>query len=121
MAHTKSKNSNDPEQATLRKELAKPRMARSAKIAELKLDTSRVPERPSVSMPGVDKKIIPSTRSSRREKAQIAIDGADHGFRDLRIENVLTDEHGDNVRLKKNARVEVTVTTEPAPTSPVNE
>jgi hypothetical protein len=30
--------------ASLRKEMAKPRMARSARIAELKLDTARIPE-----------------------------------------------------------------------------
>jgi hypothetical protein len=41
--------------------------------------------------------------------AQIAVDGADHGYRDLRIENTLTNEHGDDVKLKKGAHVEVTV------------
>jgi len=30
--------------------------------------------------------------------------------RDLRIENSLTDEHGDDVKLKKGAPVEVTIT-----------
>jgi len=48
------------------------------------------------------------------EKANIAVDGADHRHRDLRIENTLTDEHGDDVRLKKGTHVEVTVTSEPA-------
>jgi hypothetical protein len=33
--------------------------------------------------------------------------------RDLRIENTLTDENGDYVRLKKGAHVQVTVTAEP--------
>jgi hypothetical protein len=45
-------------------------------------------------------------------KAQIAVDGADHRYRNLRIENTLTDEHGDDVRLEKGASVEVTVTAE---------
>ncbi len=45
-------------------------------------------------------------------EAQIAVEGADHRFRDLRIENTLTDENGDDVKLKKDAHVEVTVTAE---------
>ena len=64
-------------------------------------------------MPGTVAKIIPSPRPSQPEKAQIAVDGADHRYRNLRIENTLTDEHGDDVRLKKGAPVEVTVTAEP--------
>ena len=90
--------------------MAKPRMARSARLAELNLDTARIPEQPSATMPGTVEKIIPSPRPSQPEKAQIAVDGADHRYRDLRIENTLTDEHGDDVRLKKGAHVEVTVT-----------
>ena len=92
--------------------MAKPRMARSARIATLNLDIGRVPEQPSVTMPGTVDKIIPSSRSSRPEKAQIAVDGADHRHRDLRIENTLTDENGDDVKVKKGAHVEVTLTAE---------
>ena len=104
---------NQYDTASVRKEMAKPRMARSARIAELKMDTSRIPEQPSPAMPGTVDKIIPSPRPSQPEKAQIAVDGGDRQYRDLRIENALTDEHGDNVKLKKGAHVEVTVTTEP--------
>jgi hypothetical protein len=96
--------------ASVRKEMAKPRMARSARIAQLNLDTARTPEQPSTTMPGTVDKIIRSARPSQPEKAQIAVDGADHRHRDLRIENTLTDENGDDVRLKKGAHVEVTVT-----------
>jgi hypothetical protein len=64
-------------------------------------------------MPGTVDKIIPSPRPSQPEKAQIAVDGADQRHRDLRFENILTDEHGDDVKLKKGAHVEVTVTAEP--------
>ncbi len=80
------------------------------KIAELNLDIARIPEQPSVTFPGTVDKIVASPRPSRSEKAQIAVDGADRGYRDLRIENTLTDEHGDDVKLKKGAHVEVTVT-----------
>jgi hypothetical protein len=58
-------------------------------------------------------KIIPSPRPNKPEQAQIAIDGAEPRHRDLRIDNTFTDEHGDDVKLKKGAQVEVTVTAEP--------
>jgi hypothetical protein len=105
----------DPSQSTragIRKEMAKPRMARSARIAALKLDVTRIPEHPSVTMPGTVDRIIPSPHPSQPEKAQIAVDGADNRHRDLRIENALTDEHGDDVKLKKGAHVDVTITAE---------
>ena len=114
MLHKKAKK--EPGNAThagVSKEMAKPRMARSARIAELKLDSARIPEQPSATMPGTVDKIIPTARPSQPEEAQIAVEGADHRYRDLRIENTLTYENGDDVRLKKGAHVEVTVTAEP--------
>ena len=63
-------------------------------------------------MPGTVEEIIPSTLT-QPEKALIAVDGADHRPQDLRIENDLIDEHGDDVKLKKGAHVQVTVTAEP--------
>ena len=87
-------------------------MSRSARIAELRLDTARVREQPSVTMPGIVHKVIPSPRPNQSERAQIAVDGADYRYRDLRIENTFTDEHGDDVSLKKGDHVEVTVTAE---------
>ena len=64
-------------------------------------------------MPGTVKRIIPSPRPSQPEKAQIAIDRADHSYRNLLFENTLADEHGDDVRLKKGAHFEITVTEDP--------
>jgi hypothetical protein len=114
MLHKKSKKEpGNATQASVKQEMAKPRMARSARIAELNLDTARTPEQPSAVMPGTVDKIIPSPRPSQAEKAQIAVKGADHRDQDLRIENTLTDEHGDDVKLKKGAHVAVTVTAEP--------
>lgn len=111
MQHKKGKKK--PRTATLAevtKEMAQPRMARSARIAELNLDTARNVEQPSTTMPGTVEKIIPSPRTNLPERAQIALAGASRPYRDLRIENTLTDEHGDDVRLKKGAHVEITVT-----------
>jgi hypothetical protein len=109
MLNKKEKKRGNSTRASVEKEMAKPRIARSARITELKLDTDRIPEHPSTTMPGTVNRIIPSSRPSQPEKAQIAVDGTDQRHRHLRIENTLTDEHGDDVRLKKGARVEVTV------------
>jgi hypothetical protein len=114
MLHRKTKKPRiNRSNNSVRKEMAKPRTARSARIAELSLDIARIPEQPSITMPGTVEKIIPSPRPSEPEKAQIGVDGADHRYRDLRIENTLTDENGDDVRLKEGAHVEITVTTHP--------
>jgi hypothetical protein len=114
MVHMKTrKKTGNASHASVNEEMAKPRMTRSARIAELKLDTARIPEHPSTTMPGTVKKIIPSLRANQPEKAQIAIDGGDQRYRDLRFENTLTDEHGDDVKLKKGAHVEVTITEDP--------
>jgi hypothetical protein len=103
----------DPTRVGVKIDMTKPRMSRSARIAELKLDTTRVPERPSATMPGTVDKIIPSSRSNQPERAQIGVNGPDRRYRDLRIDNALTDEHGDDVKLKKGEHVDVTVTAEP--------
>jgi hypothetical protein len=96
--------------ASVLTEMAKPRMARSARIAKLNLDTARTPEQSSATMAGTVDEIIPSPRPSQPEQAQIRVDGAAHLYRDLRIDNTLIDEHGDDVKLKKGAHVDVTVT-----------
>src|SRR5450631_1464959 len=86
MMHKKAKTElSNATRASVRKEMAKPRMARSTRIVELNLDTARIPEQPSVTMPGTVNKIIPSPHPSEPEKAQIAVEGADHRYRDLRI------------------------------------
>jgi len=56
---------------------------------------------------------LTAPHAGQPEKAQITVDEADHRYRDLRIENTLTDEHCNDVKLKKGAHVEVAVTAEP--------
>ena len=113
MNNKPTKELNEATRASVVKEMAKPRITRSAKIAEMNLDPVRIPERPSTTMPGIVDKVIASPDAGQPGKAQITVDGADQGHRVLRIENELTDEHGDDVRLKKGAHVEVTVSSEP--------
>jgi hypothetical protein len=105
------KELRDVTRASALEEMARPRVARSANIAERDLDTTRIRERPSTSLPGMVAKIIPP-QHTQPEKAQITVPVADHRHRDLLIENALTDENGDNAKLKKGAHVEVTVTDE---------
>jgi hypothetical protein len=56
------------------------------------------------------------------ERAQIEIHDAEELYKEVRIENKLTDEKGDEVQLKEGADVEVTVEAElEATTKPVKE
>jgi len=75
-------------------------------------------EKPSTTLPATVEKIIKPLSPKDPEKAQIAVEGADHLYRELRIENSLTDENGHKVRLKQGAEVEVTIEAEPGATNP---
>lgn len=75
--------------------------------------------KPNTTMPAVVEKIIkPMPFSDEPEKAQIAVQGADHYYREIRIENNLTDEKGRKVGLKPGAEVELTVEADPKDTIP---
>jgi hypothetical protein len=106
--HNDAKKSPSATLAGLKRELGKPRIAKSAKTAELNLDTTRIAERPSTTMPGTVEKIIPARNPSQPEKVDISVDGAPP-LQVLRVENSLTDEHGSEVRLNKGAHVDITV------------
>jgi hypothetical protein len=104
------KKEQDKETAEIVQKLRdEPRISRSARISELNLDVAQSPEPARTIMPGTVEKLISSVGPSQPEKAQIRVDGADFGYRNLRIENSLTDEHGDEVKLKLGAHVEITV------------
>lgn len=77
-------------------------------------------EKPSVTLPGTVEKIFESPRTGVPEKAQISIERADDLYREIRIENSLTDENGNEVGLKKGAEVEVTVEADKEATIPKN-
>jgi len=74
-----------------------------------KLTDKAATEKPSVTLPATVEEIIESPHPSIPEKAEISIQGADELYQEIRIENTLTDELGDELRLKKGALVEVTV------------
>jgi hypothetical protein len=75
-------------------------------------------EKPSAILPGTVEKIIKSAIPNEPAKAQIALEGADHLYREIRIDNTLTRENGDEVSLKPGAQVEVTVEAEAKVTTP---
>jgi hypothetical protein len=75
-------------------------------------------EKPSAILPGTVEKIIKSPFPSEPEKAQIAIEGGDHLYREIRIDNTLTNDKGEEVSLKAGAQVEVTVEAEVDDTTP---
>jgi len=73
-------------------------------------------EKASITLPGTVEKVIKPPHPNLPEKAQIAIEEADHLYREIRIENALTDRNGEPVRLKEGAPVEVTVEADPKDT-----
>jgi len=78
-----------------------------------------VPEKPNTTMPAVVEKIIkPMPFSDEPEKAQITVQGADHYYREIRIENNLTDKKGRTVGLKVGAEVNLIVEADPEDTTP---
>jgi hypothetical protein len=60
--------------------------------------------------PGTVEKVIkPLPGSGEPEKAQIAVEGADHLYREIRVPNKLTDEDGNKLKLETGAEVEVQI------------
>src|SRR4029077_10368708 len=72
-------------------------------------DDSPSEEKASVTLPGTVEKIIPAVGHHEPEKAQIAVDGTDQLYGEIRIDNTLQDEAGNKVKLKRGAEVEVTI------------
>jgi hypothetical protein len=60
-------------------------------------------------MGGRVEKIIKPHAPSEPEKAQISVDEGDTLYREIRVENVMTDEEGGKARLKPGAEVDVII------------
>lgn len=71
-----------------------------------KLTWSR--RRPWKTVPGVVNKIVKPAIPTQLEKVEISIGTADHLFREVRLENALTDVDGQPVALTHGAHVDVT-------------
>jgi hypothetical protein len=70
-------------------------------------------EKLRITLDGTVEKIIKSQIPSVADKAQIAVDGADHLYKELRIDNTLTDGKGNEAHLTRGAKVEITVEADP--------
>jgi hypothetical protein len=68
--------------------------------------------------PGIVQKIIKSPYPDEPEKVEISVEGADHLYREIRIENALQNNKGETVKLKVGANVEVTMEADTADTVP---
>jgi hypothetical protein len=75
----------------------------------------------AVTLPGTVNKVIPPIHPSMPEKAEISVDGADELYREIRIDNTLSDESGNEVSLKPGAEVQVTIEADADATKPKNE
>jgi hypothetical protein len=72
----------------------------------------------STTLPGkVEKLIPPHPFSGEPEKAQIAVEGADHLYREIRVPNAFEDEKGQEVKLKEGAEVDVKIEADPVVTT----
>ena len=79
-------------------------------------------KKPKTKKPGTVKKIIKSPFPEEPEKAEIAIEDADHLYREIRVENTLEeDEKGKKVKMKQGAQVDVTIEADAEDTTPKNE
>ena len=58
---------------------------------------------------GTVEKVIKPFVPSEPEKAEISIAEADDLYREIRVENVVTDENGEKASLKPGAKVDVVV------------
>ena len=66
-------------------------------------------DKPSTTLPGTVEKIIKPIDPREPDKAQIDIEAAEDLYREIRIDNTLKDEKGEEVALKEGAPVDVTV------------
>ncbi len=78
-------------------------------------------DKAAVTLPATVKKVIPSFHPSMPEKAEISVEGADDLYREIRVENTLSDESGNEVSLKPGAQVDVTIEADANATKPKNE
>jgi hypothetical protein len=65
--------------------------------------------KPSTTLPGTVQEIIKPIDPRQPEKAQIDIEGGEDLYREIRVDNVLKDEKGEEVAMRKGAAVDVTI------------
>jgi len=66
-------------------------------------------EKPSTTLPGTVQKIIKTPNPKAPEQVEIVVENAEELYREIRVENTLGNEKGEEVSLKPGASVEVTI------------
>ena len=66
-------------------------------------------DKPSTTLPGTVQKIIKPIDPDAEDTAEISIEKAEDLYREIRVENTLKDEKGEEVAIKEGAQVEVTI------------
>jgi hypothetical protein len=85
-------------------------------MTELKPETGEnaaVPGPATITLAGIVDKIVPVIGDLQQEKAQIAVEGAEPFYREIRIDNSLHDGAGNAVSPEVGAEVEVRIETKP--------
>jgi hypothetical protein len=77
-----------------------------------------MPKRPKITKSGRVQRVIKPFHPQMPEKAEIAVEGADHLYREIRIDNALEGAQGRKVKLKEGAEVDVTIEADPKDTAP---
>ena len=72
----------------------------------------------AVTLQGIVEKVIPSVDSAQPDKVEIAVEGTEALYREIRVDNNLQDANGKAVCLKLGALVNVTIEAEPEATTP---
>jgi hypothetical protein len=73
------------------------------------MEAQAPPDKATVTLPGTVERVIKSLHPDIPDKAQIAVEGADDLYREIRIDNKLQNDKGEDVALKVGAEVEVTI------------
>jgi hypothetical protein len=74
-------------------------------------------EKLSVTLEGTVDRIIPPLFPNEPEKVQIRVETQNAPYREVRVENKLTDENGGKVSLKLGSPVEITISAKDAYTT----
>jgi hypothetical protein len=72
-------------------------------------DSHGNPEKPSTTLPGTVQKIIKTPNPQKPEQAEIVVENAEELYREIRVDNTLVNEKGEEVGLKPGAPVEVSI------------
>jgi hypothetical protein len=84
------------------------------------VSTNAKRKKASTKLPGTVEKVIKAhPHTGEPEKAQIAVEGADYLYRELRVPNQLTDGEGHPVKLQEGEEVEVKIESENGATAEI--